>query len=189
MGTTERGADAGRAPEHESGRLLCAGIRHGGGNGSDGILRTLFFQLEKMPLICLQALLALRTFSTSISLGSIRLYQSTADSLLSSIRTLTNNLESSVQSIFYMAAFFEMMRVTEKLSSMGRCGLKETSQKPVELLDYEAYRFEGGMKIEAKNVGFTYPGAEKPVLENINLVIEPGTTLAVVGFNGGGEWN
>ncbi|GHJ87892.1 hypothetical protein NliqN6_4294 [Naganishia liquefaciens] len=142
---------------------------------------------EEMVQTAFYALLALRTFSTSISLGSIRLYQSTADSLLSSIRTLTNNLESSVQSIFYMAAFFEMMRVTEKLSSMGRCGLKETSQKPVELLDYEAYRFEGGMKIEAKNVGFTYPGAEKPVLENINLVIEPGTTLAVVGFNGGGK--
>jgi ABC-type multidrug transport system fused ATPase/permease subunit len=100
---------------------------------------------------------------------------------------LTSNLESSVQSIFYMAAFFEMMRVTEKLNTVGRRGLTSAADGPVDLLDYEAYRVEGGMKIEARNVGFTYPGAEKPVLENINLVIEPGTTLAIVGFNGGGE--
>lgn len=133
-----------------------------------------------------QALLALRTFSTSISLGSIRLYQSTADSLLSSLRTLTNNLESSVQSIFYMAAFFEMMRVTKKLNTVGRRGLLR-AQEPVELLDYEEYRLDGGMKIEARNVSFTYPGADKPVLQGINLVIEPGTTLAIVGFNGGGR--
>lgn len=86
-----------------------------------------------------------------------------------------------------MAAFFEMMRVTEKLSTVGRRGLQVAGNEPVELLDYEAYRLEGGMKIEARNVGFTYPGAEKPVLQDINLVIEPGTTLAIVGFNGGGE--
>lgn len=86
-----------------------------------------------------------------------------------------------------MAAFFEMMRVTEKLNTVGRRGLSAPGDGPIELLDYEAYRIEGGMKIEARNVGFTYPGAEKPVLENINLVIEPGTTLAIVGFNGGGE--
>ena len=86
-----------------------------------------------------------------------------------------------------MAAFFEMMRVTEKLTTVGRRGLHVSEGEPVEMLDYEAYRLEGGMRIEARNVGFTYPGAEKPVLENINLVIEPGTTLAIVGFNGGGE--
>ncbi|KAJ9111558.1 hypothetical protein QFC20_002531 [Naganishia adeliensis] len=151
-----------------------------------GIYMLGFGVAEEMVQTAFYALLALRTFSTSISLGSIRLYQSTADSLLSSIRTLTNNLESSVQSIFYMAAFFEMMRVTERLNTVGRRGLL-LSEEPVELLDYEKHRLEGGMKIEARNVSFTYPGADKPVLQDINLVIEPGTTLAIVGFNGGGK--
>ncbi|KZS90673.1 P-loop containing nucleoside triphosphate hydrolase protein [Sistotremastrum niveocremeum HHB9708] len=43
------------------------------------------------------------------------------------------------------------------------------------------------MKIEARNLSFAYPGATEPVLRNINLVIEPGETLAIVGFNGGGK--
>ncbi|KAJ9095826.1 hypothetical protein QFC19_007441 [Naganishia cerealis] len=90
-----------------------------------------------------------------------------------------------------MAAFFEMMRVTEKLNTVGRRGvgiLKVTNEREErELLDYEACRREGGRKIEARNLSFTYPGADQPVLRDINLVIEPGTTLAIVGFNGGGK--
>ncbi|KAJ9096006.1 hypothetical protein QFC21_005370 [Naganishia friedmannii] len=146
---------------------------------------------EEMVQTGFYALLALRAFSTSISLGSIRLYQSTAESLLSSLRSLTNSLESSVQALFYMAAFFEMMRVTEKLNTVGRRGgvlkVSATMEEKEGLLDYEACRREGGMKIEARGLGFTYPGAEEAVLRDINLVIEPGTTLAIVGFNGGGK--
>lgn len=36
-------------------------------------------------------------------------------------------------------------------------------------------------------MSFTYPGQTEPALKNINLVIEPGETLAIVGFNGGGK--
>ena len=42
-------------------------------------------------------------------------------------------------------------------------------------------------KIEFKNLSFTYPGNETPALTNINLVIEPGTTVALVGASGGGK--
>lgn len=96
-----------------------------------------------------------------------------------------------------MAAFFEMMRVTEKLNTVGRRGgvlnvTASVEKEEEELLDYETCRREGGMKIEARGLGFRYPGADEAVLRDINLVIEPGTTLAIVGFNGGGAfpwWN
>lgn len=42
-----------------------------------------------------------------------------------------------------------------------------------------AIRFEG--------VAFAYPGAERPVYEGLDLVIEPGTCLAIVGLNGVGK--
>ncbi len=42
-------------------------------------------------------------------------------------------------------------------------------------------------KIEFRNVVFTYPGSDEPVLKGINLTVEAGHTVAVVGPNGSGK--
>jgi len=42
-------------------------------------------------------------------------------------------------------------------------------------------------KIEFKNVSFKYPETEKFILEDINLTIEPGEKVAIVGVNGAGK--
>lgn len=44
-----------------------------------------------------------------------------------------------------------------------------------------------GHTIEFKNVSFRYPGTGRDVLKNINLVIEPGETVVMVGLNGAGK--
>jgi len=46
-------------------------------------------------------------------------------------------------------------------------------------------RAEG--KVSFDNVGFSYPGSEKKALTNINLVVEVGETVALVGPSGGGK--
>jgi len=67
-----------------------------------------------------------------------------------------------------------------------------------EFLEYpEQFAFEDGQpiepdaskpyKIELKNVSFRYPEAEKDTLININLEINPGEKLAVLGLNGAGK--
>lgn len=49
-----------------------------------------------------------------------------------------------------------------------------------ELADYQgAVRFEG--------VGFTYPGQEKPAVENFTLDVKPGEMIALVGSSGSGK--
>lgn len=49
-----------------------------------------------------------------------------------------------------------------------------------ELADYQgAVRFE--------DVGFTYPGQEKPAVENFTLDVKPGETIALVGSSGSGK--
>ena len=42
-------------------------------------------------------------------------------------------------------------------------------------------------KITLRNLTYTYPGTNEPVLENINLTIQPGETVAIVGAIGAGK--
>lgn len=51
--------------------------------------------------------------------------------------------------------------------------------------DLEIARCQG--RIEFKNLTFSYPNTETSALKNINLTIEPGTTVALVGASGGGK--
>ncbi len=44
---------------------------------------------------------------------------------------------------------------------------------------------QGGVRFE--NVGFTYPGADRPAIEQVTLHLKPGTSLALVGENGSGK--
>jgi len=46
---------------------------------------------------------------------------------------------------------------------------------------------KGAGRLEFENVGFSYPGSDEVLLTGINLVIEPGETLAVVGPTGCGK--
>ncbi|MEV7971593.1 ABC transporter ATP-binding protein [Cellulomonas sp. NPDC089187] len=42
-------------------------------------------------------------------------------------------------------------------------------------------------RLELRDVEFRYPGAERPVLEHIDLVAEPGQTTAIIGSTGSGK--
>ncbi|MCI8590555.1 MAG: ABC transporter ATP-binding protein [Clostridiales bacterium] len=44
-----------------------------------------------------------------------------------------------------------------------------------------------GHTIEFKNVSFRYPGTKRDVIQHVNLTIEPGDTVVMVGLNGAGK--
>lgn len=46
---------------------------------------------------------------------------------------------------------------------------------------------DGTGRLEFENVGFSYPGSDELVLTGVNLVVEPGETLAIVGPTGCGK--
>ncbi len=62
------------------------------------------------------------------------------------------------------------------------------------LVDAEGERTDGKVlaerskgRLDFVDVGFTYSGAERPALSNIDLSITPGETVAFVGMSGGGK--
>ncbi len=42
-------------------------------------------------------------------------------------------------------------------------------------------------RVEFRNVGFRYPGTDRPILQDVSFVAEPGETVAVVGPTGSGK--
>ncbi len=63
-----------------------------------------------------------------------------------------------------------------------------------EFLSYKPKSTDAEMKkaerlddIEIKNMGFTYSGAEKPTLHDVNMTVRKGEKIAIVGHNGAGK--
>lgn len=117
--------------------------------------------------------LATGVLSSHITIGTLHLYHTASFSLVNSFYSLSIGSKRSFQGLFICAAFCSAIEPPKPRND----GLG---------IDYETRR-RGGMRIEAKGLGYTYLGSDKRVLHDINLVVEPGQTLAIVGFNGGGE--
>lgn len=81
---------------------------------------------------------------------------------------------------------YTINRFQRSLASWNR--IEELMNEPVEIEDDED-KVEDEIEgfIEFKNVGFSYPGADELVLKNINLTINPGENIAIVGRTGAGK--
>ena len=73
-----------------------------------------------------------------------------------------------------LAAMDRIQEIFDSRSSL----VEEVAPTPTELV-------EGG--IEFKDLTFSYPGESDPVLKHINLNIEPGSTVALIGMIGSGK--
>ncbi|BEJ14510.1 hypothetical protein CspHIS471_0402770 [Cutaneotrichosporon sp. HIS471] len=116
-------------------------------------------------------LLAVRAIPSTLTLGAIHLHRSSAERMHSTIRRVKWKLDATWQLPYFLAAMFA------------------SQEGPINRgpqLNYERHRRPGGMRLEARGLGLTYDGTT-PTLRDINIIVEPGESLAVVGFNGSGK--
>ena len=82
--------------------------------------------------------------------------------------------------VWAVAVFSERGKMIEKY--------REFLSADFKISDGEKVAQKGEPKeIKIENLSFTYPGNEKPTLEDINLTIKPYEKIALVGYNGAGK--
>lgn len=112
--------------------------------------------------------------SSSATFGSLTLYRSSVHSVVFGISNLLRTARMVFQSVFLMSAFCACVEIKPKLSP-----------SPEKRVKYQC--LPGGARIQARNLSYTYSGCDEPALSNVNFTLEPGETLAIVGYNGSGK--
>lgn len=109
-------------------------------------------------------------FGPQITLGALTMYVTSAITFSSTVIKFGENIVGLWQNIQFLQPYNEFMALKEET--------KDTS----------GISFEGEVEtLEFRNVTFTYPKAEKPVLSNVSFSVHKGEKISIVGLNGAGK--
>ncbi|HYN65584.1 MAG TPA: ABC transporter ATP-binding protein [Ornithinibacter sp.] len=86
-----------------------------------------------------------------------------------------------------MMATFMAMMIPRATVSAGRIQAVLDTESSVHAPDDPVAIPAGPVTVELRGATFAYPGAESPVLREVSLRAEPGTTTAIVGSTGSGK--
>lgn len=118
------------------------------------------------------AWIVLRTIVGLITLGDMTMFLAIFRQSQTSIRTLLDSLNRIYESNLFLDNLMTYLKLQPQLDAPTN-GL--TAPAPIR------------HGIEFRNVSFKYPGSDTYVLRNINLHIQPGERIALVGLNGAGK--
>ena len=113
----------------------------------------------------------LATLAQKITIGQLNFYLATSREFSSSLDTLFRRSARAYEHGLYVVDIFKFLDMKEKVTS-GQICLADKTLPPT---------------IKFENVDFTYPGGDKKALDQLNLTIEPGDHIAIVGENGAGK--
>lgn len=110
--------------------------------------------------------------SGAITIGSLVLFIDMILNLQSNVVGTAMNLGELFANNLYINDFRRVMELPDLVKEIN---------KPIEIDIKRAPR------VEFRDVSFKYPGTETVVLDKVNIVIEAGTNVALVGVNGAGK--
>lgn len=106
-----------------------------------------------------------------LSIGNFTMYVSAVASFSDTIRgILTNILDIKAYGVYY-DALDKYVNIEETMRDNKKIPLSYTKE----------------FRVEFKNVSFKYPGQDDYALKNVNVVLESGKKLSIVGENGSGK--
>jgi len=116
--------------------------------------------------------IALNAYQGNITLGDLVMYFGALQQGQSFLTSLLSGLAGLYEDNLFLTTLYEFLDI------------KPTVKEPSNPVPVPEAMKEG---ISFEHVGFCYPGQRKKVLEDINLHINPGQIIALVGENGSGK--
>ncbi len=116
------------------------------------------------------AWIALSAIAIRITLGQMTMYLMLFRQGQSAVSAILSAVGGMYEDNLYLSTLYEYLETPVD----DRAGAAIRGPRP-----------DDGIRFE--NVSFSYPGAEKPTLVDVNLHIRPGESLALVGENGSGK--
>ena len=117
-------------------------------------------------------LLIKNVLSADITIGTFTFFLATTRGFSSSLSSVLSSLSDLLGQVNHIRDIFGVIDLKETMLN-GKKKLKLNSSLPP--------------KIEFKNVWFKYPRSERYVYKNLNLTINPGDNVALIGKNGAGK--
>ncbi|HZO20969.1 MAG TPA: ABC transporter ATP-binding protein [Steroidobacteraceae bacterium] len=123
-----------------------------------------------VALYAAYAWIALSTVRRAITLGQMTMYLALFRQGQAAVSAMLSAVGGMYEDNLYLSTLYEYL---ETPVPSPEAGLPQGPEP------------EDGVRFE--DVGFSYPGAEQPALEHIDLHLRPGESLALVGENGSGK--
>lgn len=113
-----------------------------------------------------------KTVQGRISIGDFTMYTGAFEQSQILLQNLLKSIAQIYEFNLYVSQYFEFLNLKPEILNPDR-----------------PLPFPNPLKsgLVLKNVSFTYPGVSQPTLKNLNLVVKPRESIALVGTNGAGK--
>jgi ATP-binding cassette subfamily B protein len=136
-----------------------------------GILNELFFvTITTIALYLALLRVATRVVSGALTVGDVAIYGGATARLRRTLQNIVSSVSTVRESMLYIANLRDFLEVEPQVTDTS--GLIPITSKS---------------EIDFRNVSFTYPGSEMPVLVDLSFHVNAGETIALVGENGAGK--
>ena len=114
----------------------------------------------------------IKTIAGQITVGDFTMYTGAFSQAQQVLPSILEGIARIYESNLYVSQYFDFLDLQPQITNVSR---PKSFPQPIAL----------GLSLE--NVSFTYPGATRPTLRNLNLQVKPGESIALVGLNGAGK--